>query len=139
VSDPGGTLVSLSAVIVAVTEEVPRVLVVRPPAAADVGRPPCETSADALPAGPFDPRVHTTLDRGLRAWVQEQAGIDLRYVEQLYTFGNRYRDPIEILGGPRVLSIAYLALTPERSVAGTGQAQWRDWYGFLAGGAAGGD
>ena len=51
-------------------------------------------------------------------------------MEQLYTFGNRYRDPAEIDGGPRVVSIAYIALTHEDTV-GSGDAQWRDWYSFL--------
>ena len=37
------------------------------------------------------PIVHSTLELGLRAWVSEQTGMDLAYVEQLYTFGDRDR------------------------------------------------
>jgi hypothetical protein len=134
---PAETVVGLSAVIVAVTEEVPRVLVVRQPVS-DLGCPhPALAAADAsvpldgLPAGPFNPVVHASLDRGLRAWVKEQTGLDVRYVEQLYTFGNRYRDPRELHGGPRLLTVAYLALSHESPVAGSGDAQWRDCYRFL--------
>jgi hypothetical protein len=113
----------LNAVIVAVTEEVPRILTVRrkPPA----GGP----AEDALPFGPLDPELDRTLDRGLRRWVAEQTGLPLGYVEQLYTFGDRYRHPAESLGGPRAVSVAYLALVREASVKG--QAAWRDWYEFF--------
>lgn len=136
-SDACATLVGLTAVIVAVTDEVPRVLVVRRMShelatPAQRGQPvlPAD-SPEALPFGPFEPATHRTLELGLRGWVEEQTGFDLRYIEQLYTFGNQYRDPRELSGGPRVLSVGYLALTGETPVAGTGEAQWRDWYDFL--------
>ena len=45
----------------------------------------------ALPSGPFDPIRHRTFEIGLRAWVAEQTGAPLGYVEQLYTFGDRGR------------------------------------------------
>ena len=44
-----------------------------------------------LPFGPFDAVAHRTFEIGLRAWVEEQAGLRLGYVEQLYTFGDRGR------------------------------------------------
>jgi hypothetical protein len=119
------TQVGLTAVIIAVSDNRPRVLVVRPPGK-DLAN-----AAEALPAGPFDPARHVSLDRGLRDWVRELTGLDLRYVEQLYTFGNRYRDPAERIGGPRLLTVAYLALTHEAPVAGSGRAQWRDGYAVL--------
>ncbi len=132
------TVVGLTAVILAVTEEVPRVLVVRRPVdLAGEGQLSAhaagtsEAYVDGLPAGPFHPAVHASLESGLRAWVKEQTGLNLRYVEQLYTFGNRYRDPAELYGGPRRLTVAYLALTHETPVAGFGGAQWRDCYRFL--------
>ncbi len=131
------TVVSLTAVIVAVTEEVPRVLVVRRPSPDPVCSQPLLATAkqrvplDGLPAGTFNPATHASLDRGLRDLVKEQTGLELRYVEQLYTFGNRYRDPRELYGGPRLLTVAYLALTPETPVAGSGEAHWRDCYRFL--------
>ena len=134
------TEVGLAAVIAAVTREVPRVLVVSRPAEPIVpviGRADEGTGknsvveTEALPCGPFIPERHRTLELGLRDWVAGQTGLDLRYVEQLYTFGDRYRDPRELAGGRRVLSVAYLALTQERSPAGSGHARWRDWYDFL--------
>lgn len=111
------TLINLTAVIVAVTREQPRVLIV-------------EQDGAGLPYGPFEPGQHDSLEMGLRQWVEALTGLDLYYVEQLYTFGNRNRDPIEIQGGPRVVSVAYLALTREDEV-GTANAGWRDWYSFL--------
>ncbi|MDX1631488.1 MAG: hypothetical protein R3234_06485 [Thermoanaerobaculia bacterium] len=129
--------VGLNAVIVAVTEEVPRILTVKRAGhtlAAPERLEPMDwkdTPADALPFGPLDPERHRTLEKGLRSWVREQTGVELGYVEQLYTFGDRYRDPREREGGPRVISVAYLALAREVEVTGAGEARWRDWYGFL--------
>lgn len=114
---PEQTIINLTAVIVAVTDNQPRVLIV-------------DQDGEGLPNGPFDPLKHDSLESGLRQWVEAQTGLDLYYVEQLYTFGNRNRDPIEILGGPRVVSVAYMALTHEDAVDAP-NAQWRDWYSFL--------
>jgi len=114
--------IGLNAVIVAVTEEVPRILTVR-------REPPGGPAEDALPFGPLEPDTDRTLDRGLRRWVREQTGLELGYVEQLYTFGDRNRDPRESHGGPRLVSVAYLALVREVSVSG--DARWRDWYEFF--------
>ena len=116
-SGPEQTIINLTAVIVAVTDNQPRVLIV-------------DQDGEGLPNGPFDPLKHDSLESGLRQWVEAQTGLDLYYVEQLYTFGNRNRDPIEILGGPRVVSVAYMALTHEDAVDAP-NAKWRDWYGFL--------
>ncbi|MEJ2128890.1 MAG: hypothetical protein P8X81_08585 [Woeseiaceae bacterium] len=114
---PEQTIINLTAVIVAVTDNQPRVLIV-------------DQDGPGLPYGPFDPVHHDTLENGLREWVEAQTGLDLYYVEQLYTFGNRNRDPIELQGGPRVVSVAYMALTHEED-ADTANAAWRDWYSFL--------
>lgn len=129
-------VVGLTAVIVAVTDEVPRVLVARRishdlATPAQRGHVAERDSPDTLPFGPFDADRHRTLESGLRAWVADQTGLDLRYVEQLYTFGDRFRDPRESYGGPRVLSIAYLALTRQSPVAGSGDARWQGWYSFF--------
>ena len=130
------TMINLIAVIVAVTNDAPRVLIVDQrlgdasavlPSDID---PLSGSSRFSLPNGPFEPRHHPSLESGLRSWVAAQTGLDLYYVEQLYTFGNRYRDPGEIQGGPRVVSIAYIALTHEDAVDKE-NAHWRDWYSFL--------
>jgi hypothetical protein len=125
--------IGLNAAIVAVTREAPRVLTVR---RAEHALATAETvrgteAGSALPFGPLDLDGDRTLDLGLRGWVRHQTGLDLDYVEQLYTFGDRFRDPRELAGGPRVLSVAYLALVREGAVAGSGDAQWRDAYAFL--------
>jgi len=113
--------IGLNAVIVAVTEDVPRILTVRRD----------RKALDALPFGPLDPAADRTLELGLRRWVREQTGIEIGYVEQLYTFGNRHRDPSELAGGPRVISIAYLALVREEKLSGRGEALWREWYRYI--------
>jgi hypothetical protein len=120
--------VGLNAVIVAVTDDEPRLLTVERSADGEAG---VGAHEPALAFGPLDPAGHRTLELGLRAWVREQTGLDLGYVEQLYTFADRHRDPRERRGGPRVVSIAYLALVREGRVAGAGRARWRGFYEFL--------
>jgi hypothetical protein len=120
----------LDAVIVAVTADRPRVLTVargadgRPPAAPEVAR------LDALPFGPLDVAGDHTLEGGLRRHVRQQTGLELGYVEQLYTFGDALRDPYEARGGPRAVSAAYLALVREEHPV-AGDARWRDVYDFF--------
>src|SRR5258707_14659134 len=94
--------VGLTAAIVAVEAEEPRILV-----AAD---PKSETGA-GLPFGPFDPLSHRTFEIGLRAWVAAQTGLSVGYVEQLYTFGDRGRHARPGDTGPHMISVGYLALT----------------------------
>jgi hypothetical protein len=120
---PAKAEITLNAVIAAVTEQVPRILTVR---RVD---PLSGEAEDGLPRGPLDPEVDRTLDLGLRRWVREQTGFDLGYVEQLYTFGDRNRDPRESRGGARIVSVAYLALVREASVAP--EARWLPWYDFF--------
>ena len=125
IASTGGLTIGLSAVIVAVTEEVPRVLTVDRGEVGDAQR-------RSLPFGPLDPAGDRTLELGLRGWVRQQTGLDLGYVEQLYTFGDRDR-----LGGApgedlqRVISVAYLALVRESDVELESRAEWRDVYSFL--------
>ena len=108
-------VLGLSAVIVAVTGEQPRILT--------VGAGPC-----SLPSGTLDPAGDRTLERALRRWVAEQTGIDLGYVEQLYTLGDQGRGP---LAGERLVTVAYLALVREGPVPDRAGARWRDWYDFF--------
>ena len=109
--------IGLNAAIFAVTGEEPRILTLE-----EGGRP-------ALPFGPLDPRGDHTLELGLRGWVREQAELELGYVEQLYTFGDRDRQA-DTDGGGRALSVAYLALLREDKSPASG-ADWRDAYSFL--------
>ncbi len=117
-------VLGLSAVIVAVTEDQPYVVVTRE-----------DADAPGLPFGPFDPAGDRTLELSLRRWVSEQTGFEIGYVEQLYTFGDRGREaPLpEMKGhGPdRQISISYLALTPSRAVLDRAGARWRSWYDFF--------
>ena len=125
-------LVGLNAVIIAVTDDQPRVLTVDPQSASlgDVAVA-FETTSRALPFGPFD-RVHDrTLELCMRETVSKYSGIELGYLEQLYTFADKGRDPRERRGGSRVLSVAYLALLEERSLAGAEGASWENCYEFF--------
>jgi len=111
-------VVDLLGVIVAVTDGAPRVLVVD------------RNKQIALPHGPFVPAEHASLEVGFRQLIETQAGLDLCYVEQLYTFGNRFRTEDEIDGGPRTLSVAYIALAREDAAPLDG-ARWANCYDFL--------
>ena len=112
------TIVDLLGVIVAVTDGAPRTLVVD------------RDGQIALPQGPFLPADHASLEDGFRQLIEAQAGLDLFYVEQLYTFGNRFRTVDEIDGGPRTLSVAYVALTREDAAPLDG-TRWANCYDFL--------
>lgn len=103
-------LVGLTAVVVAVTDERPRILTIGSPA--------------ALPSATLDAAADRTLERSLRRGVEVTTGLELGYVEQLYTLGDQGRGP-----DPRVrmVSVAYLALTHETPSGG----QWGDLYEFL--------
>ncbi|MEM9293344.1 MAG: NAD regulator [Acidobacteriota bacterium] len=118
-------VLDLHAVIVAVAEEVPRILTVsRRALAGDPGE-----EVEALPFGPLDPAGDRTLELGLREWVREQTGLQLGYVEQLYTFGDRDRG-VES-AEERVISIAYLALVGHSAPSGSPGARWRGIYQYF--------
>lgn len=74
-----------------------------------------------LPSGPLQSE-HRSMQAGLRAWVHQQTGHALGYVEQLYTFADQ--DRREDQG--RSISVSYLGLT--RTADGAG---WRPWYEFF--------
>ena len=115
--------IGLNVAIVAVTDEEPRVLTVREPRVS-AGEP-------ALPFGRLDPEGDRTLELGLRGWVRDQTGLELGYVEQLYTFGDRDRRPPPEGESARVISVAYLALVREEEPAPEADAAWRGVYDFL--------
>ncbi|MBI2318356.1 MAG: hypothetical protein HYU75_15495 [Betaproteobacteria bacterium] len=117
-ADHDALSIGLSAVIVAVTGDEPKVLAVH---SGNAG-------PDALPFGPLESR-HRTLEAGLRSWVEHQTHQSLGYVEQLYTFSARNR----FAGEPklRALSIGYLALVHDARPEAASDALWCDWYRYF--------
>ncbi len=115
--------IGLNAAIVAVLDNEPVVLAVRE--STDASAP------EGLPFGPFEPLEHRTLEGGLRAWVAEQAGLDLGYVEQLYSFGDRGRHAEPGDAAPHVVSIGYLALTEASHIQELQRGLWRSWYHYF--------
>lgn len=96
----------LLAVVVAMHDGSPTVLT--------LGDPP------RLPAGPLLPS-HRSLQAATRAWVEEQTGLSLGFLEQLYTFADLDRDE----RGGRAISVSYLGLT---TAGQPGIGGWRSWY-----------
>ena len=118
--------IGLTTAIVAVTDEEPQVLV-----AGETGR---KDRPAGLPSGPFDPLSHRTFEIGLREWVAAQTALDIGYVEQLYTFGDRGRHARVGDTDPHVVSIGYLALTrvPDNLVSlRAAGASFQPWYRFF--------
>lgn len=102
----------LIAVVAAVTHGDPRILTI--------------DRFDSLPSGPFE-LGHRSLQSGLRAWVERQAGLSLGYIEQLYTFADHGR-----VSDDRVqISISYLALGLEEATKGSSAHGWRSWYDYF--------
>ncbi|HKY87733.1 MAG TPA: NAD regulator [Pseudorhodoplanes sp.] len=115
--------IGLTTAIVAVKEDEPRVL---------VAEGEKKDNPAGLPSGPFDPLAHRTLEMGLRAWVEAQTALDVAYVEQLYTFGDRGRHARIGDTDPHVVSIGYLALTRMLdNAAPLRAAGFEPWYRFF--------
>ncbi|SHL35189.1 Uncharacterized conserved protein [Bradyrhizobium lablabi] len=113
--------IGLTAAIVAIEGNEPLILTASPGAGDKLA---------GLPFGPFDAVSHRTFEIGLRAWVEEQAGLRLGYVEQLYTFGDRGRHTEA--GDTHVASIGYLALTRAADNAAPAPgATFEPWYRFF--------
>ena len=107
----------LDAVIVCVSDATPRILTT--------------LTADrthSLPSGVLKDSDRT-IEEALRRWVREQTSLELGYVEQLYTFGDRDRVVKTDSGEKRLLSIAYLALIREEKPSDS--AEWIDLYKFF--------
>ncbi len=110
----------IDAVVVGVRDDTPQVLTF-----ANGGRA-------RLPSGAFEPALDRTLELAARRVLSDQAGLREGYLEQLYTFGDRHRDPREVRGGPRFVSVGYLALTGMDAVKrGASGGTWCDWYRFF--------
>ena len=111
-------LIDLSAAIVSVRGDQPVCLTV--PDVSDYQTP-------GLPFGPFYPDRHRTMEIGLRQWVVEQTALDIGYVEQLYTFGDRGRRSDGADGkeeNEHIVSVGYLALSKQCPQPD----QWSEWY-----------
>ncbi len=117
--------IGLNAAIVSMIGGEPQILTVSSGAAQAPGSPP------ALPFGLFTPLKHRTLEIGLRDWVKDQTGLDLGYVEQLYTFGDRGRHARPGDEGLHVVSIGYLALTRNEEAPRSSGVKWSAWYAHL--------
>ncbi len=100
----------LIAVLVAVTAGDARVLTIE--------------SGFALPSGPLE-AGQTSLQGGLRAWVERRTHHPLGYVEQLYTFADQQRGHDR-----RSISISYLGLTREAAAPGA-DVGWVSWYRYF--------
>ena len=107
-----GVSVSLEAVIVAVTDDRPRILTVDTP------------DGSMLPSGSLDIAGDPSLDLAMRRVIDEQTGFEVEYLEQLYTFGDLDRSSPAAGTGERALGVGYLVLTREASTMG----RWVDWY-----------
>ncbi|MEP3278927.1 MAG: NAD regulator [Stappiaceae bacterium] len=118
--------IGLNAVIVTVAKPIPLTLVINAKNSAD---------PQSLPFGPFDPLNHRTFEIGLRSWVEAQTALQLGYVEQLYTFGDRGRHALPGDSQPHIVSVGYLALTRKNArsdaILSRQQAEWRSWYDFF--------
>jgi hypothetical protein len=123
-------VIGLSAVVVAVRDRDAVVLTVRAhdPRTGEASR------LLGLPFGPFDPDAQRTFELAMRAFVTEQTGFQLGYVEQLYTFGDRGRDAPRAdvgAGEARVISVGYLALTPKAVESLAPDTVWTPYARFF--------
>ncbi len=115
--------IGLAAAIVAINSDTPLILVAAAGKDAERG----------LPSGPFDAPAHRTFEIALRQFVSEQTALEIGYVEQLYTFGDRGRHAREGDTTPHIVSVGYLALT--RALAAdalkASGARFEPWYNFF--------
>jgi hypothetical protein len=152
--DPGfgsGFGIALSAALIAVRHDEPMVLLLAPGTVVDG----CERNSEValLPSGVLLPHEHSSLENGLRDWVAHQAGIELGYFEQLYTFCDPNRlGQVASKAGPNsaakgvghdasqrgnalnpqcMVSIGYLALVGSGDARITGRSQWVKCYDIL--------
>ncbi|MDF7675819.1 hypothetical protein PT286_03605 [Neisseriaceae bacterium ESL0693] len=109
-----GSVAELVVVLFAVTDFVARVLTIE--------------AGECLPFGPLMP-VHHSLQAGARAWVHQQTGQPLGYMEQLYTFVDVKRAS---QNGYSLIYISYLGLVQEADESGLNlAARWQDYYVYF--------
>lgn len=71
---------------------------------------------------------HESLEEAVRRELQEETGISVNYLEQLYSFGNPGRDPRQ-----RIVSIAYFALVKSaqfQQLKASTDAEHAQWFGI---------
>lgn len=71
---------------------------------------------------------HESLETAVRRELQEETGITVHYLEQLYTFGKPGRDPRQ-----RIISIAYFALVKSaqfQQLKASTDAEHAQWFGI---------
>jgi len=71
---------------------------------------------------------HESLETAVRRELQEETGITVNYLEQLYTFGEPGRDPRQ-----RIISIAYFALVKSaqfQQLKASTDAEHAQWFGI---------
>lgn len=108
-ADAALTRAELVAVVVATTASTPQVLTTG-------------SSPSRLPAGPLA-NQHRSMQAGARTWVEAQTGLDVGYLEQLYTFADRDRvDAVQ----HQAISVSYLALSRLEAFSDT--SAWVNWY-----------
>ncbi len=124
--------VGLTAVVLSVRQEQPVVMVAEAPP--NHGRATDETSRPwRLPAGRFCPLEQPSLEAALRKVVLDSAGRELGYLEQLLTDYGSLDGNVgtPAAGGPRQLSVSYLALTRAETSPPSDGARWVDCYELL--------
>jgi hypothetical protein len=110
--------IGLTAAIVTMRGDAPQILV----------------AGSGLPTGPFDPIAHRTFEIALRTFVAQQTALEVGYVEQLYTFGDRGRHARAGDTDPHVVSVGYLALTrlnEDESALDAAGARFEPWYRYF--------
>jgi 8-oxo-dGTP diphosphatase len=83
-------------------------------------------NAWAIPGGFLLPEE--TLEEAVRRELREETGIEVNYLEQLYTFGDPGRDPRQ-----RIISIAYMALVKSsqfQQLKASTDAENAQWFNF---------
>lgn len=113
--------VSLNAAILAVRATEPVVAIVSAERA----------SEEYLPCGPFRPRLHGTLEDGLRSWVQAQTGVETSFLQQLCALTERAEAGARTLIAQNTVSVSYLALVGPGQCNDRTRASWRSWYAYV--------
>ena len=124
--------VGLTAVVLSVRQEQP-VAIVCPSEVRQAPKARVDQGSMRLPGGRFCPLEQASLEGALRSVVHQGAGRELGYIEQLLTDYAPFEDEIErhAAGGPRQLSISYLALTRADTSPLADGARWIDCYELL--------